>query len=89
MPAVSFVSIQCQLLSYETGLTSGKCPECPQNSHLRAGREIWMFPLLGGPRKIGSCDEDDACEMVGGRPGPHDGGVALAVYVIFIGIGSL
>jgi len=38
-----------------------------------------MFPLLGGPRKIDSRDEDDAREMVGGRPDPRGRGVALAV----------
>jgi hypothetical protein len=38
-----------------------------------------MFPLVGEPRKIGSRDEDDAREMVGGRPGPRGRGVALDV----------
>ena len=46
MPTVSFVSIQCQLLSYENGLTSGECPKCTQNSRPRVGREVWMVPLL-------------------------------------------
>jgi hypothetical protein len=88
MPAVSFVSIQCQLLSYETGLTPGSAQNARKTHIFVPGAKFGCFRFLVGPEKSGRAMKMRRVRWSVVVPVLMMAGW-LSLYVIFIGIGSL